>query len=42
MHWRFRKLKYDILIPKLGKNIFQLSEKEAEELKNLIDQHKEG
>lgn len=29
MHWRFRKLKYDILIPKLGKNIFQLTEKEA-------------
>ena len=31
MHWRFRKLKYDILIPKLGKNIFLLNDKEAEE-----------
>lgn len=29
MHWRFRKLKYDILIPQLDKNIFQLNEKEA-------------
>ena len=29
MHWRFRKLNYDILIPKLGKNIFQLNEEEA-------------
>lgn len=31
MHWRFRKLKYDILIPKLEKNIFQLNEQEAAE-----------
>ena len=29
MHWRFRKLNYDVLIPKLGKNIFQLNEEEA-------------
>ena len=29
MHWRFRKLTYDILIPKLDKNIFQLNEKET-------------
>lgn len=31
MHWRFGKLKYDILIPKLDKNIFQLNEPEAKE-----------
>lgn len=31
MHWRFKKINYDILIPQLGKNIFQLNEKEAEE-----------
>lgn len=29
MHWRFRKLTYDILIPKLGKNMNQLNEDEA-------------
>lgn len=29
MYWRFRKLHYDILIPKLGKDICQLTEKEA-------------
>lgn len=29
MHWRYKKLKYDILIPQLDKNIFQLDEKEA-------------
>ena len=29
MHWRYRKLHYDILIPPLNKNISQLSEKEA-------------
>lgn len=31
LHWRFRKLNYDILIPKLDKSIFQLNEAEAEE-----------
>ena len=29
MHWHFRKLHYDILVPKLEKNISQLSEAEA-------------
>ena len=29
MHWRFRRLRYDILIPKLEKNIFQLNEEET-------------
>lgn len=29
MFWRFRKLTYDILIPPLGKSIYQLSEQEA-------------
>ena len=29
MHWHMRKLTYDILIPKLGKSIFQLTEEEA-------------
>lgn len=29
MQWRMRKLTYDILIPKLGKSIFQLTEEEA-------------
>lgn len=29
MHWKFKKVKYDILIPKLDKSIFQLSEEEA-------------
>ena len=29
MHWHFRKLNYDILVPKLDKSIFQLNEKEA-------------
>lgn len=29
MHWRYKKLNYDILIPPLNKNIFLLSEKEA-------------
>ena len=29
MHWHFRKLKYDILIPKLDKNIFKLTEEET-------------
>ena len=29
MHWRYRKLKYDILIPPLGKHVFKLSEQEA-------------
>lgn len=31
MHWRFKKLNYDILIPQLGKSIFQLNSKEAAE-----------
>jgi len=30
MKWRYRKIKYDILIPNLDKNICQLSEKKAE------------
>ena len=30
MQWHMRKLTYDILIPKLGKSIFQLTEEEAE------------
>ena len=29
MQWHFRKLTYDILVPKLGKSIFQLSDEEA-------------
>lgn len=29
MHWRYKKLKYEILIPQLDKNIFQLNEEEA-------------
>lgn len=29
MHWHFRKLKYDILVPKLDKNIFRLTEEET-------------
>lgn len=29
MFWRFRKLTYDILLPLLGKSIYQLSEQEA-------------
>ena len=29
MFWQFRKLTYDILIPPLGKSIYQLSEQEA-------------
>lgn len=29
MQWRFRKLTYDILIPKLEKNIYQLNEEES-------------
>lgn len=29
MHWKFKKLNYDILIPKLGKSIFKLNEQEA-------------
>lgn len=29
MFWHFRKLHYDILIPKLGKSIYQLNEREA-------------
>lgn len=29
MQWRYRKLTYDILIPKLGKSIFQLNDEEA-------------
>lgn len=29
MHWHYKKLKYEILIPQLGKNVFQLDEKEA-------------
>lgn len=31
MHWRFRKLNYDILVPQLGKSIFRLNEEETEE-----------
>lgn len=31
MHWHYKKLNYDILIPKLGKNIFALNEEEAAE-----------
>lgn len=31
MHWHFRKLTYDVLVPKLGKNIFKLNEKETAE-----------
>lgn len=29
MHWHYKKLKYDILIPKLGKSIFKLNEEET-------------
>ena len=29
MHWQFRKLTYDILIPKLDKSIYKLTKKEA-------------
>lgn len=29
MNWRFQKLNYDILIPKLDKSIYQLSDEEA-------------
>lgn len=29
MFWQFRKLTYDILIPPMGKSIYQLSEQEA-------------
>ncbi len=29
MFWQFRKLTYDILIPPLGKSIYQLSEQEV-------------
>ena len=29
MYWRFRKLAYDILIPKLDKSIYKLTKKEA-------------
>ncbi len=29
MFWQFGKLTYDILIPPLGKSIYQLSEQEA-------------
>lgn len=29
MYWRYKKLTYDILIPKLGKNISQLNQEEA-------------
>ena len=29
MFWTFGKLTYDILIPSLGKSIYQLSEQEA-------------
>mgnify|MGYP007083097333 CR=1 FL=1 len=29
MFWQFRKLTYDILIPPLGKSIYQLSEQAA-------------
>ena len=31
MHWHYKKLNYDILVPKLEKSIFKLSEKEAAE-----------
>lgn len=29
MHWHYRKLTYDILVPQLGKSIYQLNEEEA-------------
>ncbi len=29
MNWHYKKINYDILIPQLNKNIFQLNEKEA-------------
>ena len=29
MQWRYKKLNYDILVPKLGKSIFELNEQEA-------------
>lgn len=31
MHWHYKKLNYDILVPQLGKNIFQLDEQEADD-----------
>ena len=29
MQWSYKKLNYDILVPKLGKSIFELNEQEA-------------
>ena len=31
MRWSYKKLNYDILVPKLGKSIFELNEQEAKE-----------
>jgi hypothetical protein len=34
MQWRFKRLHYDILVPKLGKSIFALNEEEAADYYN--------